>query len=516
MDYPKLENLNPSNCTERSIEKHYPEFWEYIIKNYHCEKWTERLYWFYHDLNDYPKCPVCGKNTSFINIKTGYREFCSQKCMNSSEVIKMRKKQTSFKNFGVESPMKSPEIKKKLKESIQKKYGVDNVFQLNDVKNKTKQTCLEKYGVFHHLQNPHIKQKLINTIRNKNIWADKYLIGYTDEGKQIRKCPHKNCNKCQQKYYIIPTSIYFDRKRLNTETCTNLLKIGAKHDSSLEQKILILLDEFNIPYIRNDRKIMGNKKEVDIYIPSKNIAIECNGIWAHSTMNNKDPKPKKYHQNKTVACKANNVELIHLWEDWILFKYDIVKSLILNKLGLINNSIYARKCVVKEIPIEICNKFLNENHIQGKTNSMIRLGLFYNNFLVSVMTFKLNKNQWELNRFCTKINMRVPGAASKLLKYFIKMYNPKSIISFSSNDISSGNLYKKLGFQTDHKINQSYWYFEPGSLKRYHRSSFTKEEIVRRGWRDKIDDTWTEFEVMEEHGYFQIYDSGQLKWVMNM
>ena len=45
-----------------------------------------------------------------------------------------------------------------------------------------------------------------------------------------------------------------------------------------------------------------------------------------------------------------------------------------------------------ETGLKMGNKFLNENHIQGKTNSMIRLGLFYNNFLVSVMTFKLNKN----------------------------------------------------------------------------------------------------------------------------
>ena len=31
MDYPKLENLNSSNCTERSILKNYPEFWNYKI-----------------------------------------------------------------------------------------------------------------------------------------------------------------------------------------------------------------------------------------------------------------------------------------------------------------------------------------------------------------------------------------------------------------------------------------------------------------------------------------------------
>ena len=94
MDYPKLEELNSSNCTERSILKHYPEFWKHIIDNYHhSELWTERLYWFYYKLDDFPKCKKCGKPTKFVNIKTGYREFCSTKCMNSYGDIQERNRQ---------------------------------------------------------------------------------------------------------------------------------------------------------------------------------------------------------------------------------------------------------------------------------------------------------------------------------------------------------------------------------------------------------------------------------------
>ena len=129
---------------------------------------------------------------------------------------------------------------------------------------------------------------------------------------------------------------------------------------------------------------------------------------------------------------------------------------------------------------------------------------------------KEHKQQWELVRFCNKLNTRVIGGASKLLNYFIKIYNPISIVSFSMNDISDGNLYKKLGFKTDGKITHSYWYVEPGTLKRYHRTSFSKQQIVKKGWKDKVDNTWTEADVMKEHGYFQIYDSGQMKWILNL
>lgn len=524
MEYPKLSELNCSNCTERSIEIHYHEFWEYIIKNYnHTTNWTERLYWFYHNLADFPKCSVCGKPTKFINLKTGYREFCSTKCMNSSSSIQERKKETSIKNWGVENPMKSNKVQQKLKQTNLERYGEDNYFKTIQFKNQYK-SIMNNFGGNYPMQIEKLKNKIINTVRNKNITKDSDLIGYNENGWQIRKCPHSKCNKCSNKQYIIPTNILFDRKRLNIELCTHLLKVGAHHNSSLEEWAAMILDSNNVQYIRNNRKLMGNKKELDFYIKDKRIGIECNGIWSHSSINNKESKPPKYHIDKKLSCNKYDISLLHLWEDWIIHKPAIVESIILNKLGLTKNTIYARKTIIKEIDSKTCNEFLNNNHIQGRSSASVRLGLYYNDELMSLMTFspprvnmggKNHKQQWELVRFCNKLNTRVVGGASKLLKYFIKTYNPTSIVSFSMNDISDGNLYKRLGFETDGKITNSYWYVEPGTLKRYHRSSFTKQQIVKKGWKDKADNTWTEIEVMREQGYFQIYDSGQLKWILN-
>ena len=100
-----------------------------------------------------------------------------------------------------------------------------------------------------------------------------------------------------------------------------------------------------------------------------------------------------------------------------------------------------------------------------------------------------------------------------MLAYFISKYNPSVIYSFSSHDISDGNLYKSLGFERG-RDNVSYWYVD-SSCKRHHRSAFTKQSIIKRGWKtDK--DGWKEVDVMREHGYHRIYDSGQTKWVYNI
>ena len=568
MNIPNINELKGPQCSEKHFKYHYVEFFNYLNSKYPFLKFQEKLYWYYHNLNEYPVCKICGKKTSFINTKEGYRKYCSRKCLNCDNDKKEKTKQTCIERYGGVAPASSIDVKNKMINTTLKKYGVHNIQQLQEVSQKTKQTCieryggvgnasksikekyiktcidkygvenpmqneliretikcsmLEKYGVEHHSQLKRVRLKIQQSRRKIEKIKHPFILDYTQNDDWICKCPHPDCNKCKEKTFIISPLIYEGRIKTKTEICTNLLPVQKYkgEGTTLELFVRNILDEYNIEYETNVKNIIA-PKELDIYIPSKNIAIECNGCRYHSTKKILD---KKYHIVKTKSCEDKNIELIHLWEDWIKNKKDITKSILLSKLGLISNTIYARKCIIKEIDSKTCNDFLEANHIQGKSASKIKLGLYYNDQLVSVMTFspprvnmgsKNHKCQWELVRFVSLCNVRIIGGASKLLKYFIKNYNPKSIVSFSMNDISKGKLYKQLGFVTDNKINQSYWYIEPYTLRRYHRSSFSKHEIVKRGWRDKVDNTWTEREVMEEHGYFCIYDSGQLKWVLNL
>jgi hypothetical protein len=99
------------------------------------------------------------------------------------------------------------------------------------------------------------------------------------------------------------------------------------------------------------------------------------------------------------------------------------------------------------------------------------------------------------------------GGASKLLKYFIKNYKPKSIVSYSDNRWFDGGLYKKLGFNFVNNTSINYWYFK--GFIRYHRYGFRKDKLVRDGF----DQNKTESEIMLERGYGKIWDCGNKKWV---
>lgn len=569
MNIPEQDKLIGPQCSEKHFKYHYPEFLQFLYDNYPADlSFQEKLYWYYNKILKYPLCKTCSNPTKFINSKEGYREYCCRKCMNcnkdkrektkqtcieryggvapaTNQSIINKAKQTCIERYGVENAMQnkniskkshqtnidryggcgnaSKELKKKYEQTCLDRYGTDNPMKNDGVKEIFKCTMLEKYGVEHQSQLKSIKLKIQQSRRKIEMVKHPFILGYTIDGDWICRCPHENCNKCSEKNFIIPPLLHSCRKNDKTEICTRLLPIGSDNTkgTDIERFVTDILDDYNIEYETNVRNIIS-PKELDVYIPSMNIAIESNGVRWH----NNHYKQTSYHINKYMQCKEKNIKLISVWEDWVKNKREIIKSIILSKLGVNNeNIIYARKCSLKEIDSKTCNEFIDNNHIQGKSGSSIRLGLYYNNMLVSVMTFssprvnmgsKKHNQQWELIRFCNKLNTRVVGGASKLLKYFIKTYQPTSIISFSSNDISDGNLYKKLGFITDGKINNSYWYIEPKTYKRYHRSSFTKREIVKRGWKDEVNNTWTENEAMKERGYFQIYDSGQLKWILNL
>jgi hypothetical protein len=160
---------------------------------------------------------------------------------------------------------------------------------------------------------------------------------------------------------------------------------------------------------------------------------------------------------------------------------------------------------------------LDENHIQGKVGSSINVGLYYNNVLVSIMTFGKKRkslgnktiinDEYELIRFCNKLNTSIIGGASKLLNYFIKTYNPNEIVSYADRRWSKGDLYQKLGFKRIKNTNPNYFYII--NKKRKNRFEFRKDLLIKEGF----DANKTESQIMDERGILHIYDSGSILFI---
>jgi transposase len=284
------------------------------------------------------------------------------------------------------------------------------------------------------------------------------------------------------------------------------------HYSSKEQNEIYNFLSHYVDCEMNNRTILS-KKELDIYIPSKRIAIEMNGLYFHSTQYILD---SNYHKNKTIECQQNNVKLLQIYDKEWNEKKDIIKSMLLYKIGLIDRKIYARKCNVKLVSNKESFQFYNDNHIQGGTNSKINIALFIDEEMISCMSFtpsRFNKKyEWELSRFCSKTNIQVIGGASKLLNSFIKNYNPKNIISYADKRISVGGVYEQLGFSMINEISPNYFYFVDGEIIR-------KEKYRRKNLPlilNHFDLNLSEKENTENNGIYRVYDCGKLTYLLEL
>ena len=258
------------------------------------------------------------------------------------------------------------------------------------------------------------------------------------------------------------------------------------------------------------RGILSNPlQELDIYIPSKKIAIEYDGLIWHSDKFNEDAN---YHFKKTEECRQKGIRLIHIFEDEMKEHKEIVLSKIRHILGDDKNlpSIMARKCHIKEIVFSMASPFLQKYHIQGPVPSTIYLGAFYGEKLIAVMSFKKESNVWELNRFTTDISYRIPGIASKLFAYFKKHYTYIEIKSFLDRrwNLEGDTMYEKLGFKVDKIEMPDYYYID--NKKRYHKFGFRKQ-ILHKKYNLPL--SMTEKEMAESLGYYRIWNCGLVKYI---
>lgn len=536
MIIPTAEDLQGHKSHINSVRFRFPEFYEFINGKYNDKDITfnEKMYWYFHNIEDYPVCPQCGKRVTFICFHTGYHKYCSTKCSVSSDEIqaKIRKtnlerygdeassrsqnnkekyRQTCLRKYGVDNAMKAEEIRRKVKQTCVERYGADCIFNSEEFINKSKKTCLERYGTEHFtsLGSEAMIEK-IRTTKEQTFLKKNPMVISIDGDILLCRCDNEKCTLCKERCFKIPKSLYRSRMEYGGIMCTKANKYNSMNNSQLELFIRDILDRHNIEYNIKDRTLLVGRNEIDIYIPSKKVGIECNGLFWHNDLH----KERNYHVNKLNMCRDAGIQLINIWEDWIKFTPELVESIILSKIGIFNRRIYARDCEIRKVEYTEYSKFLNINHLQGSVRAKVCYGLYYEGELISIMSFGKgrkcvsSRDEWELYRYCNAMGVQVIGGASRMLHHFIDEYSPSEIMSFSSNDISDGGLYEKLGFS---RVGSSisYWYINQHTGQRFHRFQFTKKSLVAAGY----DSNLTEAQIMFQRGYWRIWDSGQTKWM---
>jgi len=490
----------------------------------------------------------------------------------NNEVFRENGRQRLLREYGADNCMKIPEMKEKYKQSIREKYGVDWISKSDSYKKKYKQTCMERYGKTSTLavdefrekgrqnylekhgyeyvsQNPEVQKKIRETC------LDRYGVDWTSKSDQCKNNVKKTCLdrygesspfkveefkkkgyiklkkarydlfKQQLKYkqlellsskdeYINNDSYLYKCLICNKEfesTGSNIQHVTCecqKSKSYKEYDIYKWLKSINIEVIQSDRKQIY-PLEIDLYLPEYKLGIEFDGLYWHSELF----KDSKYHLDKTIKCAEKGIQLIHIFENEWHNQSEIVKSIILSKLGRYDRKIYARQCEIREVSELDYEYFMELNHIQGYSVAKYRYGLYYNDELVHVCSFgqsRFKKDEIELIRSCSLINTQVVGGFDKLVKYFVDKYKPENLISYVDRRYFDGHGYREWTLVGETKPN--YWYVNDKNTDRVLENRMMYQKHKLSEILEIFDESKTEYENMVMNGYVRIWDCGSFKF----
>lgn len=382
--------------------------------------------------------------------------------------------------------------------TIINKYGVDNAFKSEEVKSKIKSSLLEKYGVEYSGQIDTFKDKMNQTKLTK--WGlDNY--GNWQKGHETRIKNSGSLDKSYQDGLVNLKKTMLDRYGVECSFQLDDINVHKKH-SYPNECFARLLDLNNIKYTR---EFPLESKSYDFKVG--NTLVEINPTITHNVTWSPFGVPidKFYHKNKTDIATRNGYRCIHIW-DW-----DNVDKII--SLFKERRKLFARNCEIKEVSKSDSIKFIDQYHLQGYAKDSIRLGLYNNDELVSIMTFgkpRYNRNyQYELIRYCSSCN--IVGGAEKLFSYFNKKYSPKNIISYCDLSKFSGLTYEKLGFKLHSRSISKHW---------YNGKNHITDNLLRQRGFDQLFGTnygkgTSNDELMRQNKFFEVYDSGQATYVFD-
>ena len=257
--------------------------------------------------------------------------------------------------------------------------------------------------------------------------------------------------------------------------------------------------------VKNEFKV--NNLSYDIFIPSKKLLIEFNGLKWHSFDDSKRKDISKWRN-----AISNGYHFLSIYEDEWIFKRPKFEQLIKNKLNVSEFiSFRPSKCETRSIGSKDADPFYEQHHYIGACKAKINYGVFYQNQLIACASFKRPTRQsshdWELVRMTSHPNFRIHGIWSKLIKQFVEDHKPKSVVSFSDNRLFTGSVYEKIGFKFDGNVDPDYYWCK--GQRRFHKSGLRKTEEEKLSGK-------IEAELREAQGYRKIWDLGKKRWIFQI
>lgn len=473
-------SINNQKVKEKYLNEH--GYTDYLNNRYpDSPNWTETVYRMKHHIDIRPVCQVCGRPALFLNFDKGYSHVCAQSVKGLVESVQckrayeVRKESTEVNDETILKVIIQPfEEKGQLiitspilkKENLQKlgfynylinRYPdsesiIETLYRMrhNIEKRPICKHCGENYTRFTTFKEGY--KEFCSSICSSHFSALENMkdVGihnaeFTDKGQLRIKgiCPN-------HAYFDISYISYRNRLRsiIDKSQLVRLCPICYPErslETTIESCIKLALIENAVGFQQHNRKVLHGK-ELDFFIPSLNIGIECNGIFWHSLEQMTDPDAhiKKYH-----ACKEQGITLLYFWEQDIHTHATAIKNIIGMMMGR-KPSNYSNEGICKTLlPSEEVQSFINDFSLYETKPSPINLTIGDPEKFHSILGITLlNDEEARIDYYYTKaFDMRNMFFNQLLTNLQIEYPQIKSLTVNINKEYQTGMLFEYNGFE---------------------------------------------------------------------
>lgn len=413
-----------------------------------------------------------------------------------------------------------PEVIQKKKDSLLKNHGVTSTWQLEGTKNSVKKTNLDRYGVEYY-SNPEkskkTKEERYGDANYTNVKKGKAtkLERYGDENynnieknkaTKLERYGHENyttrnvsfqdaCDRVKDALVSYPEStlviecfnkeLYHSLHSPISVSCSNcetrkdrefVSVIGSPKclacDSRFSTKGFISKSQREIynwlsSYIEGVRLSDWDTispQELDVHAAKHGIAIEHDGLYWHSE--NRDVKPMHAAFKRKLAAEKG-IQLISVFSDEWENKKDLVKSIILRKVGIFQETIQASECCLRDLNNGEKKEFFEKSCLEGDAESVSSFGLVdsVGRVVIAISlreAFDSGREQfYDVARFAVLPGVDVVGGFNSLFTRALEVCvtdDKRGLIERVDMRFDTVDTFEKFGFSLDYETGPLSWW----------------------------------------------------------
>lgn len=436
--------------------------------------------------------PLC-KNCNITPVRWHHRynkyvTFCSVKCNNADGGLHEKRKITLLETYGVDHYSKTPLFNKQFSQTCLDRYGTPHYNKNRQFVQKIQQTKLKKYGRVNNNM-VHISDASMAKLGDREWLSTQHEILHrtlSDIKNQLGDVSLQAVRTAFDRQQI-PTSRFFT--------------------SMGERDIAEVVRNAGILSIKRCRKFT-DVGELDLYIPTKGIAFEYNGLYWHS-----DERKDKYHLAiKQQMCATHGVRLVHISEHEWLNMPTIVANQVLSILGT-TEKVEASECSIVDISTVIRDDFLTSNCLYGTCRGSINLGIYHRGRLIGAAAIGRSRTssttQHELIRYSTIDGIIITDGVKLIVKYLCNNYQITTLHTVGDNRWENGEQFLQAGFTKSHTLPLKSWYFKTtGKNIKMLSGTICQKHRLPQLLGNKFNPESTEYQNMTAAGFKRVWDCG--------